>query len=205
MALTGLEIAEYTETLFDVSGISPLPEGGSVILCGLESTPDRDLDEFSRVDGRFELIGFQRHFVPGLEKMLQFLRERGCRAELAGRYGYPLHGRLNLKELAISLGLGVRGKSTVVLHPEYGARLRFAAIFVDGQFDEAKPEAIPDYQPCRNCRVCIDECPVQILEPYKLNDIEKCLSNTKVMKLRNGRLVPCDICLKKCPANNPEG
>jgi epoxyqueuosine reductase QueG len=132
--------------------------------------------------------------------MIGFIKTKGFSAALIGRYGYPLKGEADLKELALKSGIGSRGKSTIVLHPEYGTRLRFAAISSDIPVDCNEAVSITDYDPCRDCSVCIDVCPIHILEPHKLNDIPACLSNAVNMKHSEQRRIPCDICLQQCPA-----
>ena len=122
------QIVEYANSLFDVAGVSRFSDTESLLVIGLESTPERNLDEFGWVGGQSQIYGFEKHLRPRLESVLDFMRATGFSAEPIGRYGYPRKGEVNLKDKAISAGLGKRGKSTVVLHPDYGTRLRFAAI-----------------------------------------------------------------------------
>lgn len=199
MSLTK-EVMGYATTLFDAFGINKLPYGKVILIAGLESTTVRNLDEFGRIDGQFEMYGYRKYFVPNLESMINFVKAKGFNASLIGRYGYPLKGEVDLKELAIKSGIGIRGKSTIVLHPEYGTRLRFAAISSNIPVDCNSAISITGYDPCRDCSICIDVCPIHILEPNKLNDIAACLSNAAKMKHSEQRLVPCDICLQQCPA-----
>jgi epoxyqueuosine reductase QueG len=199
MSLTS-EIIGYAATLFDVFGINKLPDGNTMFIAGLESTAERDLDEFGQVDGLFEMHGYRKHFVPKLESMIDLVEAKGFSAALIGRYGYPLKGEADLKEMVLTSGIGRRGKSTIVLHPEYGTRLRFAAISSDIPVECNEVISITDYDPCRDCTVCIDICPLHILEPNKLNDIPACLSNAAKMEHIEQHLVPCDICLQQCPA-----
>ena len=44
-------ISEYASSLFDVVGASQLPDGDCLLILGLESTPERDLDEFGIEQG----------------------------------------------------------------------------------------------------------------------------------------------------------
>ncbi len=199
MSLTK-EVTGYAATLFDAFGINKLPDGKVILIAGLESTAERNLDEFGRIDGQFEMYGFKKHFLPKLGSMINFVKAKGFSAALIGRYGYPRNGEVDLKELAIKSGIGSRGKSTIVLHPEYGTRLRFAAISSDIPLEYNEDIMANDYDPCRDCSICIDVCPIHILEPYKLNDITACLSNSRNMEYKKQRHIPCDICLQQCPA-----
>jgi ferredoxin len=195
------QIADKAGELFDVFGVSQLSGGNYLLILGLESTPERDLDEFGHSGGDFQMYGFEKHAAPGLDSLLGFIRDKGFSAELVGRYGYPLKGEINLKELAIRIGLGKRGKSTVVLHPKYGPRLRFMAIKTDAPLESLAGVALPDEEAsvCRQCSICIDACPVNALEPYRMPDPSICLSNITPIT-EDGRSVLCDICLHRCPA-----
>lgn len=195
------QIAEHAGSLFDVVGVSRQSSGDSLLILGLESTPQRNLDEFGRLGGDFQMYGFEKHVRPRLESLLNFIRGKGFSAEPVGRYGYPLKGEVNLKEEAVRAGLGRRGKSTIVLHPRYGPRLRFIAVKTGALLEPLMDSApIEEENPvCDGCSICIDACPVKALEPYRMPDTSLCLSNSANMPEEQGRLVPCDICLYLCP------
>lgn len=206
---TTQQITEHAGSLFDVAGVSQLSSGDSLLILGLESTPERNLDEFGHLDGKFQMYGFEKHAGPKLESLLNFIRSKGFAAELMGRYGYPLMGRhgyppegdVNLKVAAIRAGLGKRGKSTVVLHPQYGPRLRFMAIKTDAPLQPLMRSALPDEENpvCKGCSICIDVCPTKALKPYQMPDISLCLSNVSPQD-EDGRSILCDKCLHLCPA-----
>lgn len=195
------QIFEHAGSLFDVVGVSQLSSGDSLLILGLESTPQRNLDEFGHLDGKFQMYGFKKYVGPRLESVLDFIRGKGFSAEPVGRYGYPLKGEVNLKGEAIRAGLGKRGKSTIVLHSKYGTRLRFMAIRTDAPLEPLIGLApIEEESPvCNGCSICIDACPTKALEPYRMPDISLCLSNITPVT-EDGRSILCDICLHLCPA-----
>ena len=194
------QIVEYAGSLFDVVGVSRCSATESFLILGLESTPERDLDDFERLEGQLQLSGFEKHVQPRLESLLNFMQARGLSAEPLGRYGYPRRGEVNLKDKAISAGLGKRGKSTIVLHPEYGTRLRFAVIRIAALLESTTSSPLPETENpfCDGCSVCIDACPVRALEPYRMPDASICLANSRLMTEQSGRLILCDICLSVC-------
>ena len=196
------QIAEHAGSLFDFFGFSRLSSGDNLLILGLESTPQCNLDEFGYLDGDFQLYGFEKHVMPRLEPLLNLIRVKGFSAEPVGRYGYPPKGELNLKEEAIRTGLGKRGKSTVVLNPRYGPWLRFMAIRTDAPLEPLTDSTTNEEENpiCSGCSICIDACPVDVLEPYRMTDVSLCLSTIANMTEEQGRLVPCDICLHLCPA-----
>jgi len=195
------QITGYAGSWFDVVGISQLPSGDSLLILGLESTPERNLDDFGHVDGKFQMYGFEEHVGPRLESLLDFIRSEGFFAEPIGRYGYPLKGEVNLKVEAIRAGLGKRGKSTVVLHPKYGPRLRFVAVRTDAPLEPCIASALTEEENpvCTGCTICIDICPTKALEPYRMPDISLCHSYISPVT-EDGRSILCDECLHLCPA-----
>jgi len=196
------EITSYAHALFDVAGAGQQPDGARLLIVGLESTPERELDEFHHIAGKFQLTGFERHAKPRLESLLAFIQERGFTAEMVGRCGYPLRSEIKLKEAAVRAGLGKWGKSTLVLHPEYGNRLRFMAIMTDAPLKLPTDSlSIREENPaCTGCTICIDACPEKVLEPYRMPETKGCLANVSRMANKDGRLIACDICLRLCPA-----
>ena len=196
------EIIGYANSLFDVAGAAQHPDSTGLLIIGLESTPERDLDEFQRIDGKFHLSGFEKHARPKLESLLTFIGKQGFTTELIGQCGYPLKGEVKLKEAAVRAGLGKWGKNTVVLHPEYGNRLRFMAIETDAPLElPADSQSIRDENPaCTGCSICIDACPEKVLEPYRMPDTKGCLANVSRITGKDGKLILCDICLRLCPA-----
>ncbi len=197
------QIVEHAGSLFDVAGVSRLSSSDNLLIMGLESTAECNLDEFGHLDGEFQMYGFEKHIGPRLESMLNFIRGKGFSTEPIGRYGYPLKGEVNLKTEAVRAGLGKRGKSTVVLHPEYGPRLRFMAIRTDAPLEPLIGPAFADEENpvCNGCSICIDVCPTNALEPYHMPDASLCLSNITPVT-EDGRSILCDKCLHLCPAAN---
>lgn len=196
------QIINEAKSLFDVAGVSKMPNGDKLLILGLESTEQRNLDDFRHIDSIFHVYGFREHIQPRLESLLDLIKTSGFSAEPLGRYGYPLEGGENLKKHVIATGLGKRGKSTVILHPKYGTRLRFSAVRTDAPLDErADTQTSEEENPfCEGCSVCIDVCPTNVLEPYRMTDTLHCLSNiSKVTE--EGQSILCDECLKMCPAN----
>ena len=196
-------IVGHAENLFDVVGLSQLPDKSILLIVGLETTPERDLDEFHRIDGNFHITGYEKHAKPKLESLLNLIRKQNFTAELIGRYGYPLKGEVELKEAAVRAGLGRWGKNILILHPKYGNRLRFIAIKTDAPLEFTVNhtdirEKNPTYD---GCSIYIDACPMEILKPYTMPEVKDCLANVSNIRGEDGRLIACDICLWVCPAN----
>ncbi len=113
------------------------------------------------------------------------------------------------KILAKYAGIGWIGKNTNIIHPHYGSYFFISCIFTDYKLPEEWIESrIADH--CKGCSLCIQHCPTQALEPYKLN-VEKCLSYWNIeskmvmiediVKKSKGWVFGCDICQEVCPYN----
>ncbi len=196
------QLANFASSLFDAVGISQLSKAEKLLILGLESTTDRNLDEFGYVAGHFRLYGYEKHVSPGIESILNFILGKGFRAEPAGRYGYPLNGQLYLKGEALRAGLGKRGKNTLILHPQFGPRLRLVALLTDAPIAPLwDPVLFEEENPvCNDCSICIDACPEKILEPYQMTDPSRCRSDSDNMLRKEDHLIPCDQCIRLCPA-----
>ena len=67
---TAQQIVEHAFSLLDIVGISRLSSGDNLLILGLESTPEHDLDEFGLLDGNCRMYGFEKHVEPKLESLL---------------------------------------------------------------------------------------------------------------------------------------
>ena len=199
---TAQQVVETANRLFDAVGITQLSETDNLLILGLESTPERNLDEFGYLDGRFRLFGYEKYVKARLESILNFIRSAGFNAKPFGRLGYPLNGQLYLKGEALRAGMGKRGKNTIVLHPKFGPWLRLLAVVTDAPLVPLVEPVIGEEENpvCKNCSICIDACPEKILAPYRMIDPYRCRSDTDNMPKSNDRLIPCDLCLTLCPA-----
>lgn len=106
------------------------------------------------------------------------------------------------KHAAYLAGLGSFGQNNVLLTKKYGPRVRFNSIFTSKEIeaDEIKNEKI-----CIQCSICVNDCPIKIIEPVDKNnpylpliDKVKCAKRSKY--LRKHSYNPCGICIQNCPA-----
>ncbi len=197
---SGEEIIARARSLFDVVGVASDPSTNDTILVlGLVSTPERDLDDFVSEGNKTILRGFARHAKDREDALIEFIRKQGFAAELVGELGYPLHGKPNLKHLAVAAGLGKQGKNSLVIHPRFGPWLRFMAIKTDAPIATTGPGAYSKEENpyCENCQECIQACPEGILLPYRLVNADHCLA--AISEGRPSELAICDKCVVVCP------
>jgi epoxyqueuosine reductase QueG len=186
---------------FDVCGVTPYG-ADSLLILGLVTTPERDLDDFGRNErGIIQLHGFKAHALPRLQALVDFIQGKGLSARIVGRCGYPQGEELNLKQQAVAVGIGGWGKNSLVIHPRFGPWLRFMAVSVSGVTlppNNPAGDSRKENPLCQGCTACIDACPLGIIEPYYLRDSGRCLAVFANLP-QAGRLEACDLCLAACP------
>jgi epoxyqueuosine reductase QueG len=101
--------------------------------------------------------------------------------------------KIGLKPAAVQAGLGSRGKNTLVVSPEHGSRVRFAAVITTAELD---PDLPYTKDLCGDCIRCLVAFPTKALKPYKI-DIRHCLTYAA----ENARA--CTICQDVCPIGVP--
>jgi epoxyqueuosine reductase QueG len=82
--------------------------------------------------------------------------------------GYPL---ISYKMAAQLAGLGVYGKNSLIVTPQFGPWVRFTVLLTTASLEEDLP-AKEDL--CGKCAKCIKACPLGALTPYKV-DPDRCL------------------------------
>ncbi len=130
-----------------------------------------------------------------------WLRERGY----AAHAGHPLGGMALYPPMAQTAGLGWRGINGLVITPDFGPRVRLAAVFTEIEnlpFYEGDEHAwVLDF--CASCKRCIRDCPPDAFyeEPVQHD-------NGLVTVLDNEKCFPyfaiyhgCSVCIKVCPFN----
>jgi len=122
------------------------------------------------------------------------------------------------KHYAAAAGLGTIGKNTLLIHPQFGSKLFLAAFLSTAQLE---PTPLPEpFDPCGECRRCVDACPTGALVESFVLDARRCLSYwtlihqgelpKEIEEKRGNRFLGCDTCQSVCPHNQsipvvPEG
>ena len=134
-------------------------------------------------------------------KIADWLRERGY----AAHAGHPLGGMALYPPMAQAAGLGWRGISGLVITPQFGPRVRLAAVFTEIEnfpvYTGNEHAWVLDF--CGACRRCIRDCPPGAFYEDPIQH-----DNGLVTVLDNSRCFPyfvkfhgCSICIKVCPFN----
>jgi len=119
---------------------------------------------------------------------------------------------VSTKALARAAGLGWLGKNLLLITPEYGSRVRMAAILTDAPLEAGSPMT----NHCGECARCQEACPAGAIRgAYWLDypesretalDFAKCLGKLKdefSPRPDIGQPI-CGICIKACPFTQPK-
>lgn len=164
-----------------------LSEAKSVVVVG--SCVDFSEDVYKR--------GLIVNGFPGYGRAFQLSKEVVVHLKRMGFKAKAAHN-LSQKNAAVAAGIGVWGKNSLVINEKYGTRLRFDTIVTDW-IPEAYPGKI-ERDLCGKCTDCIDACPYNCLEPYRVN--AKACFCEYIDKTNKDKVIPlCPVCQKICKYN----
>lgn len=112
---------------------------------------------------------------------------------------YPKLFCVSTRHAAVEAGIGIFGKSRLLITPRFGPRQRLAAIVTDAELtpdEKITPDEALRLCPL-GCTACIDACPGRAISPDGLA-WEKC---NDVIRPHNGQYgySACSECLTSCP------
>jgi len=200
------------------------PWAKSVIVCGLNYNADapRSIDPHEPGQGWISRYAWFAP-APGAkgtdyhDAVLRRLREveaalRAEQPELRS-WCYVDTGPIVERVYAKYAGLGWMAKNTCIINEELGSFFFLGVILTSHEPPADEPLAPLAADRCGSCTRCIEACPTQALEPYKL-DATRCISYLTIEKrgeipegLRVGmgrHVFGCDICQDVCPWNGAE-
>ncbi len=150
-------------------------------------------DTLNTVFGTYDDLGIAAN------KITEYLREHGYAAQA----DHPLGGLVLFPPLAQMAGIGWVGKHGLLITPEFGPRVRLAAVYTNIEnlpFSESNDHGwIEDY--CGTCGLCVLQCP-----PKAILD-EPVVSETGLVTHISQRdcfeyfaqHYGCSVCIKVCP------
>ena len=105
-------------------------------------------------------------------------------------------GHLSHKHIAVLSGVGWIGRNNLLIHPVYGAHVRYDTILTDMPMEANKPLG----RDCGECRACIDRCPAGAIKDEQASfDHQECYNMlTQFKNKRNLGHHICGICIEAC-------
>lgn len=141
-----------------------------------------------------------------LNKICEYIRSLGGKAENFVDSNY-----LPERYIAYLAGVGFIGRNNMIITKQYGSYVFLGEIITDLRIeckDQRSFKQINDYAECKECTICIEECPTKSINKNKVNP-NICLSyitqkkdiSDKEIKLLKGNVFGCDFCQSRCPYN----
>jgi epoxyqueuosine reductase len=107
-------------------------------------------------------------------------------------------GHVSHRHLGQEAGLGHIGRSGLLIHPQYGAQVRYVSILTDLEFE---PDTKIDTA-CGTCKKCVLACPAKAISDDGV-DIERCYAKlSEFAGMRGIGQHICGICVKVCNGKN---
>lgn len=104
---------------------------------------------------------------------------------------------LSLRHAGHLAGLGVLGRSNLLINERYGNMIKIGALSVD---IELEPDPIAAYQVCKpECSLCLDVCPQKALDGTTV-DQQLCRQLSAFMNEKGYVLEKCNLCRRICPS-----
>jgi epoxyqueuosine reductase len=105
-------------------------------------------------------------------------------------------GHISHKKVGEIAGIGWLGRNNLLIHPEFGSRVRYNTVLTDMPLVPGSPLA----EGCGECRACVDRCPAGAIKDLpSAFDHLGCFN--LISKFRNERNIGhhiCGICLEAC-------
>jgi epoxyqueuosine reductase QueG len=170
------------------------------------------------LDGAFELAPSREYSityqVANLEldriafHVAKYLQSEGHRAlQVPASPPYDLErnmGDLSHRHAAQLAGIGVFGKNSLLLSPEFGPRIRLTSVITDAALEPSTPL---DVDLCRDCDICLHACPVDAFEGAGIVNKSACDANhvsTGERLQLEGWEQMCGVCIRVCPVGLPD-
>ena len=137
-------------------------------------------------------------------QLFNFLKEMGHDAVVPHSFKDEKDkiARLSFKLVAYEAGLGVFGRPSILITPEYGPRVNLGVVLTDASIKPDEP--LEDFNPCQGCDTCARLCPInainQKLMPPKGFDRSRCVEFVDQIREKTKRKVMlCGYCYNFCP------
>ncbi|MBN1344332.1 MAG: epoxyqueuosine reductase, partial [Phycisphaerae bacterium] len=201
----------------DLSGllVEPGERGLCVVAFGMRY-PDREIERLpddvalqaaigGLAEGAGRVYSAIERFVSDLDRTA-----RCCRIDEVESVFGRMRAALSQKAVAALAGLGWVGRSSLLVTPGHGPRVRLGTLFTDAALGADAPFAANH---CGSCRICQDACPVgavtgeeasfEGLRGFRI-DAGRCRAHVDRNMETLGRREFRGVCLKECPFGRSE-
>ena len=108
----------------------------------------------------------------------------------------PMTGHISHKLLGWAAGIGFIGRNTLLIHPLYGAQLRYVSVLTDMPLKPDQPHA----GTCGTCQACVAVCPAKAIKTCREDfALDACYEKlTEFTRLPFIGQHICGVCVKAC-------
>ena len=137
-------------------------------------------------------------------QLANFLEDKGCDAIIPHGFKDEKEkvARLSFKLAAYEAGLGVFGRPSIVITPQYGPRVNFGVVLTDASIES--DNLLKDFNPCKECDICVKLCPINAINkewpPPKGFDRSRCVQFVYWLREKTKKeIMLCGSCYNNCP------
>ena len=199
---------DASDSRLEESARKLLPKASSIVVLAMEIYPEiLDLSAPKRIMGEASLNDLlERHseylngrLTHAVYDIAKASRKAGLKALPLPAFGCLLDARfmkavLSYKHAGQTAGLGYIGRSSLLITPDCGPKVRLAICLTEASL---KPTPAEYFNECDGCNICIDNCPSGALskpeaeEPYIINKFA-----CQAFRSASGG---CLECMRLCP------
>lgn len=141
----------------------------------------------------------------GCMRLVEFLKQKGYEAVEVPKNYIDEENKiapLSFKLAAYEAGIGVFGRPSIIITPEFGPRTILGVVLTNALISPDKP--LKNFSPCQECDKCVEFCPVKAIDREKPPptgfDRKKCLEFVKwIRKKTERKILFCGYCYNLCP------
>ena len=161
------------------------------------------LEYYQKEEGESRILNIYRDWV--CMQLVEFLERKGYEATIIPKAYINEQKKiapLSFKLAAYEAGIGVFGRPSIIITPEFGPRVIFGVVLTNASLPPDKP--LKNFNPCEKCEKCVEACPVKAIDKEKSPPTgfnrEKCLRFINWLRARTERRIMfCGYCYNLCP------
>ena len=138
-------------------------------------------------------------------QLVEFLKQKGYEAAWIPKNHVDEENKiapLSFKLAAYEAGIGVFGRPSIIITPEFGPQVIFGVVLTNALIPLNKP--LTNFNPCQKCDKCVEFCPVKAIDrekppPTGFNR-KRCLEFVKWIRNKTDKAIMlCGYCYDQCP------
>jgi len=152
------------------------------------------LHHYRQVNYRLDMIAYL------LARQLEAEGHRACPLAASQMVNWERQlAHMSHKHMGVAAGIGWIGRNNLLVHPQFGARVRYNTVLTDMEL----PAGAPLERDCGDCVACVSVCPAgSIREKAEGFDHRGCFEMLQLFKnKRNLGHHLCGLCVRACGGN----